>query len=96
MAEIATALGRQADATRYTTRLAANRKAYHQKFFNNREHGGTDFLHRRCCYDKGSQTSNMMALHIGAVPAEYVNATVGMLVASIRNRTSVGPPWLDT
>ena len=95
MAEIATAIGRQDDAARYTARLAANRKAYHQKFFNNREQGGTDLLHRRCCYDKGSQTSNMMALHLGAVPPEYVNATLGMLIASIRNRTSTSPNVIE-
>ena len=46
---------------------------------------------KRCCYDTGSQTNNIFALHIGAVPEELVNDTVAMLVASIRDRNAAHP-----
>eukprot|EP01047_Picozoa_sp_COSAG01_P049431 COSAG01_NODE_4901_length_4641_cov_17.028181_1_plen_255_part_00 len=105
MAEIARAIGKSADAARYSLRLKANRAAYHTRFFNNLDKPGARGRGKRCCYDKGSQTSNVMALHLGAVPAGIVNATVGMLVASILDRnasslgdnsTSVAPPEEDS
>ena len=80
MADIASAIGRTDDAERYTNRLARNRKAYHVKFWNQR---GDKIP--KCCYDAGSDTSNIFALHIGAVPAEHVNQTVSALVASLRS-----------
>ena len=89
MAEIAEAIGRTDDAARYAARFEANKRAYHKKFFNG--HTGTGALGVRCCYDKGSQTSNIMALHLGLVPDDLVNATVGMLVASIRDREANKP-----
>lgn len=76
MVEIATAIGRTADAQRYTARLAANQKAYHKLFFNGDEtlavpNGTrTNAPPSRCCYGLGSQTDNVFALHIGAVPIE--------------------------
>eukprot|EP00937_MAST-01D_sp_MAST-1D-sp2_P006075 g6075.t1 len=93
MAEIATAVGRSDDAARYTARLAKNRAAYHKKFFNN---GGSALRGERCCYDKGSQTSNIFALHLGVVPPEHVNATLGMLVASIYDREATKPAPLGS
>jgi hypothetical protein len=45
----------------------------------------------RCCYDNGAQAANLFALYLGAVPPEYVDATVGMLAAAIRNRTATVP-----
>ena len=94
MAEIASAIGRADDAARYTARLAQNKAAYHSAFFNNATTANAGAAAAaggvRCCYDQGSQTSNVMALYLGAVPAKHINATVGMLVASIRNRTAGG------
>ena len=92
MEEIATAIGRPGDAARYSSRYAANQKAYHEKFFNHHtstERGAPTLS--RCCYDSGSQTSNVMALHIGAVPPEYINETVSMLVTSIYNHQATTP-----
>ena len=96
MAEIATAIGRTADASRYTARLEANRKAYHKTFYNGLggEDGGAmadPEGRKRCCYDTGSQTNNVFALQIGAVPPELINSTVAMLVASLKNRSASSP-----
>ena len=88
---------------RYTARLAANQKAYHTQFYNGND--GTDSYGngggdgdggsgpvKRCCYDSGSQTSNVMALHINAAPTpEIVNSTVAMLVTSIYDHTAFKP-----
>lgn len=46
---------------------------------------------KRCCYDTGSQTNNIFALHIGAVPEHLINDTVGMLVASLKDRNANHP-----
>jgi hypothetical protein len=46
---------------------------------------------KRCCYDTGSQTNNIFALHIGAVPEHLINDTVGMLVASLKDRNADHP-----
>lgn len=96
MGDIAAAIGRTGDAQRYTDRLAANRKAYHAKFWNQKGRGqGLDTTDTTtttpappptpCCYDAGGDTSNIFALHIGAVPDDLVNRTVSALVASLRN-----------
>ena len=45
----------------------------------------------RCCYSRGSQTDNVFALYIGAVPDEHINATLGMLVASIHTNNATRP-----
>lgn len=84
MADIARAIGDSAKAAWYSQRLAANRVAYHKAYFNGMGQA-TDGA-KRCCYSLGSQTANMFALHIGAVPPEHVNATISMLNASIYNR----------
>ena len=92
MGDIAAAIGRTGDAKRYTDRLAANRKAYHAKFWNQKGRGQgldttttTTTTTTPCCYDGGGDTSNIFALHIGAVPDDLVNRTVSALVASLRN-----------
>ena len=92
MAEIAQALGRQHDSDMYTARFAANKLAYHKKFFNQNT---TNTDSSRCCYGLGSQTSNIFALHLGLVPEEYVNLTVSSLVASIQTRSAelTDPSW---
>lgn len=130
MAEIATAIGRTADAARYTARFEANRKAYHKcglsfirvvlrvilpspsranadipadlsrYFYNGLGTNSSDAPtqaspgkngKKRCCYDTGSQTNNIFALHIGAVPEHLISDTVGMLVASLRDRNADHP-----
>jgi hypothetical protein len=104
MADIANAIGRVHDAKRYTTRLAKNQAAYHKMFYNGKADKGakndevmmTNGGLQRCCYDTGSQTNNVMALVIGAVPTPtLINATVGMLVASIKDRNATLPSRLD-
>ena len=102
MADIARAIGQDAEADRYTKRLAANRAAYHAKFFNNAtETAAASSVTAsapptvRCCYDTGSQTNNVMALYLGVVPEEHINATVGMLIAAIRDHNAVTPAPLD-
>ena len=93
MAEVATAIGET--SARYTARLEANGKAYHKMVYNglgNTEAGvASDTDGKRCCCDTGSQTNNVFALTIGAVPPELINSTVGMLVASIKNRFAPSP-----
>ena len=104
MADIANAIGRADDAKRYTTRLAKNQAAYHKMFYNGKADKGakndevmmTNGGLQRCCYDTGSQTNNVMALVIGAVPTPtLIKATVGMLVASIKDRNATLPSRLD-
>eukprot|EP01043_Picozoa_sp_COSAG02_P027413 COSAG02_NODE_1616_length_11659_cov_17.704239_9_plen_186_part_00 len=46
---------------------------------------------KRCCYNTGSQTNNIFALHIGAVPEHLISDTVGMLVASLKDRNADHP-----
>ena len=46
---------------------------------------------QRCCYNTGSQTNNIFALYIGAVPEHLINDTVGMLVASLKDRNADHP-----
>ena len=46
---------------------------------------------KRCCYDTGSQTNNIFALHIGAVPEHLISDTVEMLVASLKDRNADHP-----
>ena len=108
MAEIAQALGRTSDFQRYSVRLAANKKAYHAKFYNDgvskEGHGATSkegdpglpspVPTSRCCYGRGSQTDNVFALYLGAVPPTVVNRTVAMLVASIYNHSTTQPSVL--
>ena len=88
MAEIAQAVGRADDAAHYLARFQSNQKSYHKQFFNGQKNAaGTSSSgsHRvdgdagqvRCCYDNGSQASNVFALHLGAVPEEHMNATLG-------------------
>jgi hypothetical protein len=94
MAEIAEAIGNTAAASFYTARLEKNRKAYHEYFYNglgSADAAAADPEHKRCCYDTGSQTNNVFALHLGAVPDELVNDTVAMLVASIKDRNADHP-----
>lgn len=93
MAEIATAIGKTADAARYTARYAANQKAYHTQFHNGNAESDVDgFPKTRCCYDSGSQTSNVMALHLNVAPsAAITEKTVAMLVASIYDHAAVAP-----
>jgi hypothetical protein len=55
--------------------------------FSTRGGGGT------CCYASGSQASNALALRLGAVPADRVNATLSALVRSFGGGAS--PPRLD-
>ena len=86
MAEIATRLGRAADAARYAARLRANRAAFHTHFFVG------DNATAACCYSSGSQTANILALHLGAVPDAHVNATVAALVGSIRGGDGAPSP----
>ena len=76
MSEIATAIGRSADAARYSKRLTTNRKAYHSKFYNK--------TGKSCCYGSGSQTNNIYALYIHAVPTKSIeDETVQALVSAI-------------
>eukprot|EP00944_MAST-04C_sp_MAST-4C-sp1_P004731 g4731.t1 len=84
MSEIATAIGRGTDAARYSERLKANRKAYHSKFYNKT---GTS-----CCYGSGSQTNNIYALYIQAVPTKFIaDETIEALISAIQFRNkSVG------
>jgi hypothetical protein len=107
MAEIAHAIGRPADAARYTARLESNRKAYHTYFFNNDNNDSintrgveqTDVNEvdssprgaTRCCYGSGSQADNVFALFIGAVPPEHTTRTVAMLTTSINNHLATKP-----
>eukprot|EP00656_Telonema_subtile_P015269 TRINITY_DN17984_c0_g1_i2.p1 TRINITY_DN17984_c0_g1~~TRINITY_DN17984_c0_g1_i2.p1 ORF type:complete len:1040 (-),score=151.32 TRINITY_DN17984_c0_g1_i2:119-3238(-) len=93
MSEIAEALGHDADAATYKKRYAANIVAYHSEFFNN--HSAAGSASPRCCYSEGSQTSNVFALQLGAVPAEYINATIATLASSIRNRTATTPSNIE-
>jgi alpha-L-rhamnosidase len=81
MAEIAAKIGRDADSQRYKNRLAANQVAYHARFFKNTT---------TCCYGLGTQTSNVFALYIGAVPASLTDYVVKSLVASIESQPN-GP-----
>ena len=92
MAEIAAAIGKTADAARYTARYAANQKAYHKQFYNGDTVNGQPQPQTRCCYDTGSQTSNVMALHLNVGPTPAITEkTVSMLVASIYNHAAVTP-----
>ena len=57
--------GRTADASRYSARLEANRKAYHKMFYNglgtaDAAGGAAKPSGKRCCYDTGSQTNNCL------------------------------------
>jgi alpha-L-rhamnosidase len=104
MAEIAQAVGRTDDAAHYLARFQSNRQSYHKQFFNfqivagaigtGRGSRGVGGNQVRCCYDNGSQASNAFALHLGAVPEMHMNATLGMLVASIRDRNASAPAAL--
>eukprot|EP01043_Picozoa_sp_COSAG02_P048115 COSAG02_NODE_4691_length_5089_cov_3.712425_1_plen_1144_part_00 len=99
MAEIAQAVGRTDDAAHYLKRFLSNQKSYHRQFFNGQSAAASASSSNvagqvRCCYDSGSQASNMFALHLGAVPEEYMNDTLGMLVASIRDRNASTPALL--
>eukprot|EP00038_Savillea_parva_P007047 m.167528 g.167528 ORF g.167528 m.167528 type:complete len:1197 (+) comp12839_c0_seq1:59-3649(+) len=90
MADIATALGRTADASRYSKRLSANRKAYHTYFFNGDTPSNSSTT-SRCCYGVGSQADNIFALQLGVVPPEHLDATLAMLTASINNHLATHP-----
>ena len=94
MAEIAQAVGRPDDAAHYLRRFQSNQKSYHTHFFNGQNAGtpaSSTAGQVRCCYGNGSQASNIFALHLGAVPDEHLNDTLGMLVASIRDRNASAP-----
>ena len=94
MAEIAQAVGRTDDAAHYLKRFQSNQKSHHKQFFNGQDAASASSSNAdqvRCCYGKGSQASNIFALHLGAVPEEYMNDTLGMLVASIRDRNASAP-----
>ena len=75
MAEIANALGRVDEAAIYLARFAANKMAYHQAFYQNTS--------SHCCYNFGSQTSNVFALYLGAVPSTLINTTLAALLQNI-------------
>ena len=96
MAEIGAAVGQTEAAKQYQSRFTANQAAFHAHFYNGKDQDSTsetgeDVFGARCCYDKGSQTANVFALHLGAVPSAQLNATLGMLVTSIYNRQARHP-----
>jgi len=90
MSEIASAIGRTSDETRYHKRLISNTAAFHKQFYNGADKApkpGT-----RCCYDSGSQTSNIQALILNAVPKPLLPAVLKTFVASIHNRNASATP----
>ena len=91
MSEIAGALQLSPEAAHYAERFKQNQNAYHQHFYNQKRfsrHLSSPLASpSRCCYGLGSQTSNIMALYIDAVPTTLVNETLNTLVASIYNHT---------
>ena len=76
MVTIATAIGRTSDAAAYSQLQANIRKAFHAKYFDTSSNAS---------YSCGSQASNALALDMGAVPAEYVEAVTDTLVVSLRS-----------
>ena len=90
MGEIASAIGRTSDAARYKARLASNTAAFHTQFYNGADK--TPKPGTRCCYDSGSQTSNIQALILNAVPEPLLPAVLETLVASIHSRNASATP----
>ena len=80
MAEMAEALGESADAAKYSSMLAAGRKAYHAHFFNTTSQQ----------YSAGSQCSCMMALFIGAVPEALEATVLKTMVDDIQSSKGLG------
>ncbi len=81
MANIATVLGKTADAKAYAAQAATTLAAFTARWFN----PSTETV------ANGTQSSMAMALDIGAVPAQYVSAVVAKLVASVtQNGLAVG------
>lgn len=84
MVEMATALGEEEDAAKYTAMLVDGKSAYHKQFYNSTTK----------VYSAGSQCSAMMALWIGAVPAPLEAEVLAGLASNIR--TAYGGNHLDT
>eukprot|EP00665_Eupelagonemidae_sp_cell47_P006968 gene6968-3343_t len=86
MALFAAVLGRGADAARWRARHAAALKAYHARWWNASAHGGGGGYR--------SQTADVLALRLGAVPPPLRTAVVAGLVDDIvrarGNHTSSG------
>ena len=95
MADIATALGLKREFATYSARLRSNQVAFDRHFRvinatrTRRRSGGSvseaeagETEAAPCCYGSGSQASNLLALHAGAVPREMLNQTLAALVAS--------------
>ena len=86
--------GRGADAARYSARLKSNTENFHKQFYNGADKApkpGT-----RCCYDSGSQTSNIQALILNAVPSGLQPSVLKTFVASIHNRNASASPTDET
>ena len=90
MHEIAEAIGRDADAARYSARLASNTENFHKQFYNGADKAPQPG--KRCCYDSGSQTSNIQALILKAAPKELLPNVLKTFVASIHNRNASAAP----
>ena len=97
MAEIANATSQPDAAARYAARFEHNVAAYFAQFFNHNssevEKTATIDPTSRCCFGVGAQASNVFALHLGAVPAEHLNATRSSLVQAIK--TFGNEPHMD-
>jgi hypothetical protein len=76
MRQMASALGRSADADRYAALADEVRAAFHRVYFD----AGNG------CYDRGSQTAQAMPLALGMVDRAHASAVLEHLVADIRGR----------
>ena len=73
MVEIATLLGKEADAAKFEALQAAVYKAFNQRFYRPQEHS----------YGSGSQTALAMPLYVGLVPKAEEQAVFERLVATV-------------
>lgn len=77
MVAISSILGHESDAMKYATLHKEILTAFQTTFFNT--------THNATTYGSGSQACDAIALNIGAVPPQYVNAIYENLANSIRN-----------
>lgn len=76
-------LGLPEDSSLWAAKFNASASAFHRRWYNSTEKG----------YCLGSQTANVMALYLGAVPPSLVSTVVNSLVTDIRrnnNHTTSG------
>ena len=99
MSEIAGALGNQSGADTWAAAYQSARATYHERFFSAAQGGYSPCVNssKTLCYgtsSRGSQTSNAMALAIGAPPDEATARLVAKSLAddvlAFGNRTTAG------